>query len=212
MENDFSKQTAEINETIKALKRKHMSGYFVNGKEELFTQLCEFIPDKTTVGCGDSVTLEELGVFEYLRKREIRFLDKFEPSLTKKEKKEIYRKNFMADTFITGTNAVTKAGMLFNIDGNGSRVAPMIYGPDQVIVVVGTNKIVKDTEEAVKRTRQVAAPLDARRLGKSTPCTVLNRCIDCGHRERICNDFVLITGQFDEERIKVIFVNGEFGY
>lgn len=88
----------------------------------------------------------------------------------------------------------------------------MLYGPRQVIVVVGTNKIVKDTEEAVKRARQTAAPLDAKRLHKSTPCTVLDRCIDCSHKERICNDFVLIAGQFDKNRIKVIFVDGDFGY
>ena len=103
-------------------------------------------------------------------------------------------------------------GKLFNIDGNGSRVAPMLYGPDQVLVVVGTNKLVKDTEEAIKRTRQIAATLDAKRLNKGTPCTTLDRCIDCSHKNRICNDFVLITGQFTEERIKVIFVEGEYGY
>jgi L-lactate utilization protein LutB len=209
---DSSKSMPDIGLVIKALQKNRMMGYFAGSKEELLKLLLKFIPDKTTVGCGDSVTLEELGVFDDLRKRDIQFLDKFEPSLTREEKQEIYRKNFYADTFVTGTNAVTMDGKLFNIDGNGSRVAPMLYGPRQVIVVVGTNKIVKDTEEAVKRTRQTAAPLDAKRLHKKTPCTVLDRCIDCSHRERICNDFVLIAGQFDVERIKVIFVDGDFGY
>lgn len=202
----------EIEAAMKSLKKHRMGAYFAADKEELFTLLNMFIPDHTTVGCGDSVTLEELGVFDELRKRNLVFLDKYEPSLTKEKKRELYRKNFLADTFITGTNAVTMDGKLFNIDGNGSRVAPLLYGPDQVLVVVGTNKLVKDTEEAIKRTRQIAATLDAKRLNKGTPCTVLDRCIDCSHKNRICNDFVLMAGQFTEERIKVIFVEGEYGY
>lgn len=212
MNTDSSKAKPDIERVIKALYKNHMTGYFADSKKALFQLLLTFIPDGSTVGCGDSVSLEELGVFDYLRKRDIQFLDKFEPSLKREEKQEIYRKNFYADTFITGTNAVTLDGKLFNIDGNGSRVAPMLYGPRQVIVVAGINKIVKDTEEAVKRARQTAAPLDAKRLHKATPCTVLDRCIDCSHKERICNDFVLIAGQFDENRIKVIFVDGNFGY
>lgn len=202
----------ELKTAMESLKKHRIGAYLAADKEELFTLLNTFIPDHTTVGCGDSVTLEELGVLDALRKRDLVFLDKYEPSLTKEEKRELYQKNFFADTFITGTNAVTMDGKLFNIDGNGSRVAPMLYGPDQVLVVVGTNKLVKDTEEAIKRTRQIAATLDAKRLNKGTPCTTLDRCIDCSHKNRICNDFVLIAGQFTEERIKVIFVDGEYGY
>ncbi|MEY8355284.1 lactate utilization protein [Lachnospiraceae bacterium 54-53] len=189
-----------------------MTGFYVNNREELTELLRSLIVDGTTVGCGDSVTLEQMGVFEELRERKVDFLDKFDPSLTRDEKREIYLKNFSADTFITGTSAVTMDGKLFNIDGNGSRVAPMLYGPGQVIVVVGTNKIVEDVRAAVKRTRQTAAPLDAKRLKKETPCVKLGRCIDCRHKERICNDFVLITGHFVKDRIKVIIVNEELGY
>jgi len=197
---------------IKKLKQNHMSGFYVNNKEELQKLLRALIADGTTVGCGDSVTLEQMGVFDELRVRKLDFLDKFDPGLTREEKREIYLKNFSADTFITGTNAVTMDGKLFNIDGNGSRVAPMLYGPRQVIVVVGTNKIAQDEKEAVERTRQIAAPMDAKRLNKAAPCVTLERCIDCRHKERICNDFVLITGQFEKDRIKVIIVNEELGY
>lgn len=110
------------------------------------------------VGCGDSVTLEETGVFEYLQNGNFTFYNKHQLNLTSEEKRAIYLKNFDADTFVTGTNAVTTDGQLFNIDGNGSRVAPMIYGPKQVIVVVGVNKLVDTVEDVVYRTRQVAAP------------------------------------------------------
>ncbi|MDR1547483.1 MAG: lactate utilization protein [Hungatella sp.] len=206
------KKRQDIPLLIKHLQRNNMAGYLVQDKNELLELLRKLIADGTTVGCGDSVTLEQTGVFEDLRNRDVDFLDKFDPSLTREEKRKIYLRNFSADTFITGANAITMDGKIFNIDGNGSRVAPMLYGPEQVIVVAGANKITKDVEAAIKRTRQIAAPLDAKRLNKSTPCTSLGRCIDCGHRERICNDFVLIAGQFVKDRIKVIIVDEELGY
>lgn len=189
-----------------------MEGYFVKSFTELFELLTQLIPLGSVVGSGDSVTLEEAGVFDFLRKKDYVFLDKFAPGLSREEKREIYLKNFYADTFITGTNAVTLDGKLFNIDGNGSRVAPMIYGPNQVIVVVGINKLVENTQDAIERTRQIVAPLDAIRLKKETPCTKLKHCIDCKHPQRICNDFVLITGQFQKDRIKVIIIDEKLGY
>ncbi|QIB68801.1 lactate utilization protein [Aminipila butyrica] len=201
-----------VDEVLKNLRRNNMAGYVVANRKELVELIGELIPKGTTVGCGDSVTLEQTGVFDFLRNEDYVFYDKHKPGLTSAEKREIYLNNFSADTFITGSNAVTADGKIFNIDGNGSRVAPMLYGPKQVIVVVGTNKMVENVEQAVERTRQIAAPLDAKRLMKETPCTKLERCIDCNHKQRICNDFVLITGQFIADRIKVIVVNETLGY
>lgn len=201
-----------VDRTIESLKKKNMFGMYIEDKNLLFPLLDDLIPNDTIVGVGDSMTLFELGVIDYIRKKDVKFLDKYSDNLKSKDKKEIYRANFSADTFLTGTNAVTEKGELFNIDGNGSRVAPMMYGPDQVIVVVGTNKIVKDLEEAEKRVRQIAAPIDAKRLNKNTPCTKIGFCVDCNHEERICNDFVVITGQFQKDRIKVLIVNDSLGY
>lgn len=201
-----------IQETISNLNSNNMAGYYVNSIDQLHELIHLLIPQGQTVGCGDSVTLEQTGAFEYIKTHNYRFLDKHQTGLSHDEKQEIYLQNFRADTFLTGINAVTTKGELFNIDGNGSRVAPIIYGPKQVIAVVGTNKIVKTVDEAVLRTRQIAAPLDAKRLGKETPCTKLDKCIDCHHSQRICNDFVLITGQFKKDRIKVIFIEGNYGY
>ena len=193
-------------------EQHNMAVFQVSNQQELFALLNEFISDGTTVGCGDSVTLEQTGLFEYLRKRDITFLDKYQPGLSHEDKRAIYLRNFTAETFITGSNAITMDGKIFNIDGNGSRVAPIIYGPEQVIIVVGINKITENADEAIKRVRQIAAPLDAKRLGKETPCTKLNRCVDCSHKERICNDFVLIANQFVNDRIKIIIVDQELGY
>ncbi len=201
-----------ISKAIFNLQKNHMAGFYVENTKGLLSLLSTLLAEGERIGCGDSVTLEETGVFEYLRNGNFTFYDKYQPNLTSEEKRAIYLKNFDADTFITGTNAITMDGKLFNIDGNGSRVAPMIYGPKQVIVVVGTNKLVDTVEDAIYRTRKIAAPLDAKRLDKNTPCVKLGKCIDCKHEQRICNDFVLISGQFSKDRIKVIFINGNYGY
>lgn len=204
-------QTVKINKTIDHLKKHKIQAEVVLNSEKLMTKLDTLIEEDSKVGVGDSMTLEELGVYNYLRNRKINFLDKYQKSLTKKQKRLLYIENFSADSFITGSNAISETGEIYNIDGNGSRVAPMIYGPKQVIIIIGSNKIVRNLEEAVQRTRQIAAPIDAKRLGKQTPCTKLGHCIDCQHKDRICNYFVTITGQF-EGRIKVLIVGGDYGY
>nr|WP_236355051.1 lactate utilization protein [Konateibacter massiliensis] len=202
----------QISTLIHNLSARNMKGCFVNTREELLSLLKELIPVGSSVGCGDSVTLEETGILNFLRNGDYIFYDKYVDGLSKEQKRTIYLNNFSADSFLSSANAVTVDGKIFNIDGNGSRVAPMLYGPNQVIIVIGINKITKDTDDAIKRARQIAAPLDAKRLGKNTPCTSLERCIDCKHKERICNDFVLITGQFTKDRIKVIILGENIGY
>lgn len=201
-----------IRKAIINLQKNNMVGFYVESIQELIPLLSTLLVEGEKIGCGDSVTLEETGVFEYLRNGSFTFYDKHQLNLTSEEKRILYLKNFDSDTFITGTNAITTDGKLFNIDGNGSRVAPMIYGPKQVIVIVGINKLVDTVEDAIHRARQIAAPLDAKRLNKNTPCVKLSKCIDCKHEQRICNDFVLISRQSSKDRIKVIFINGNYGY
>lgn len=202
----------QIERTIKNLNSRNMEGYYVNNTEQLFQKIKEFIVEGSTIGVGDSMTLFETKIIDFLRDGSCNFLDKYEEKLTKDEKREIYIKNFSADTFISSTNAITENGELYNIDGNGSRVAPMLYGPKQVIIVAGINKIVKNLEEAEMRVRQYAAPIDAKRLNKDTPCAKLGYCIDCKSPNRICNDFVVIKGQFIKGRIKVIIVGENLGF
>ncbi|MBU5438903.1 lactate utilization protein [Tissierella sp. MSJ-40] len=202
----------QVQRTINNLNNGNMEGYYVKDEEELMEKLKEFIPANSIVGVGDSMTLFETGVIDFLREGEFVFLDKYEEGITKEEKREIYIKNFSADTFISSTNAITEKGELYNIDGNGSRVAPMIYGPKQVIIVAGINKVVKDIEEAERRVRSYAAPIDAKRLNKDTPCTKVGYCVDCSSPNRICNDFVVIKGQFIKGRIKIIIVGKQLGY
>lgn len=202
----------QVERTIKNLNMRNMEGYYIRDRKELIDKLTGLIPKNSTIGIGDSMTLFETGVIDFLRNGSFNFLDKYKEGITKEEKKELYIKNFSVATFISGTNAITEEGELYNIDGNGSRVAPMIYGPSQVIIIVGINKLVKNIEEAKLRVRQYAAPIDAKRLNRDTPCTKLGYCVDCKSSNRICNDFVTISGQFIKGRIKVIIIGEQLGY
>ncbi len=202
----------QVERTIANLEKRNIGGYYVATVTELLDQVKALIPETSTVAVGDSVTLAETGIIQMLREGNYQFLDKYRPGISRDEKKALYRQSFSADTFMCSTNALTEAGELYNIDGNGSRVAAMLYGPEQVLIVAGVNKIVKDLAEAERRVRQIAAPLDAKRLNKHTPCASLGYCVDCRSEERICNDFVVIKGQFVKDRIKVLLVGQSLGY
>ncbi|WP_409069699.1 lactate utilization protein [Clostridium sp. FAM 1755] len=202
----------QVERTIKNLNSRNMKGYYINNIDQLLRKLKELIPENSIVGVGDSMTLFESGIIDFLRDGNFNFLDKYQDKLTSDEKREIYIKNFSADTFICSTNAITESGELYNIDGNGSRVAPMIYGPKQVILIAGINKIVENIEEAERRVRSYVAPIDAKRLNKDTPCTKIGYCVDCKSSNRICNDFVVIRGQFIKGRIKILILGENLGY
>lgn len=201
-----------VERTIAGLERNNINGFYVKDESQLLQRIKALVPEHSTVAVGDSVSLWETGIMDLLRNGNYNFLDKYREGITRDEKKELYRQSFSADSFLSSTNALTEEGELYNIDGNGSRVAAMLYGPEQVIIVAGINKIVKDLEEAEKRVRNYAAPLDAKRLHKKTPCASLGYCVDCKSEERICNGFVVIRRQFTKGRIKVVIVGKSLGY
>lgn len=202
----------KVERTIASLAKHNMQGFYVENTIQLMEKIKELLPENAIVAVGDSMTLVETGIIEELCSGKYQFLDKNKPGITRLDKDRIYRQTFSADVFLCSTNALTEAGELYNIDGNGSRVAAMLYGPKQVIIVAGVNKIVKDLQAAELRVRNYAAPLDAKRLNKNTPCTTLGYCVDCQSEDRICNDFVVIKRQFNPMRIRVIIVGGSYGY
>ncbi|MCT4620666.1 MAG: lactate utilization protein [Marinisporobacter sp.] len=202
----------KVQRTIESLEKNNMEGYYVKNEAELLQKIKELIDERATVTVGGSMSLFETGVIDFLRKEDYNFLDRYEKGLSKEDIKEIYRKSFSADAYFTSTNAITENGELYNVDGTGNRVAAMIYGPDTVIVVAGINKIVKNVDEAIERNRRMAAPANAKRLNKKTPCANLGYCTDCNSPERICNDYVLIRRQGIKGRIKVILVGKSLGY
>ena len=202
----------QIQTLIQNFSRRRIHCEYFEHSSDLLNWLTSELPKNSTIGIGDSVTMEETGVFSLLRSSDYALLDKYDPTLTKDNKKKLYRENFSADAFFLGANAISMTGEIVQIDGNGSRLAPMIYGPDKVYIIAGTNKIAPTLEEAKKRARQIAGPLDAKRLNKKTPCATTGTCIDCQSPERICNTFVTLSGQFDPERVTVCLIEGNFGY
>lgn len=201
----------KIQNTIKALENNNMKGYLASDKDELIRIIDALTTEGDTVSCGGSMTLFETGIIDYLRSGRFDFLDRYKDKLTKDDLKELYRKTFSADVFFTSTNAITENGELYNVDGNGNRIAAMLYGPDKVIVIAGVNKIVKDIDEAISRVRNIAAPANTKRLNKKTPCTVTGKCMDCNSPDRICREYTVIKKPIPN-RIFVVLVNEELGY
>lgn len=158
------------------------------------------------------MTLFESGIIEYLRGGRYKFLDRYEEGLSRGDITKIYKQTFMADAYFVSTNAVTEKGELYNVDGTGNRVAAIMYGPDKVIVICGVNKIVSDLDGAIERNRKFSAPANAKRVGSKAPCTKTGYCMDCKSMDKICNEFTLIKGQANKDRIHVIFLNEDLGY
>lgn len=203
---------SRVNGTINSLKKNGMNGYLVNSHEELIEKINELTNDGDTVSCGGSMSLFETGVIDYLRSGKYNFLDRYEDGLSKDDLKKLYRNTFSADVYFTSTNAITEKGELYNVDGNGNRVAAMLYGPDKVIIIAGINKIVENIEEAIKRNERVSAPANCKRLNRATPCVKVGHCMDCSSEDRICNEYTIIRRQGNKDRIHVIFLNEELGY
>ena len=201
----------KINRTLEALRKNNMEGYLINTENELIHKIQELVNEGSKVSLGGSMTLFETKIMEHLRSGRYEFLDRYKEGLTADEIKEIYRKSFFCDAYFTSTNAITEEGELYNVDGNGNRVAAMLYGPDKVIVIAGVNKIVKDINEAIYRVENLAAPANAKRLNRKTPCTVTGKCMNCNSPERICREYTVIRKPVPN-RIFVLLLNEEYGY
>ncbi len=201
-----------IQRTMSALERNNMKAYYAESRDELLDIVRGLVKNDKLITAGGSVTLEESGVKQMLM-TEFKgvYLDRSEGK-TPEEVEDILHKAFVSDTFFASSNAVTEDGELYNVDGRGNRVSAMIYGPTQVVLIVGVNKIVRDMEEAVCRVEQVAAPKNTRRLNSGTPCEITGSCAHCRSRGRICCSYVRMAQQRVKDRIKVIIVNESLGY
>ena len=195
------------------LKLNQMDAYIVQTKEELPDLLDSLMKKGASVNAGGSMTLAETGIIDYLYAADYSFYDKTSPEVkTAEQITAIYHQAFSADYYFTSANAITEDGYIFNVDGRGNRVAAMMYGPENVIVVVGRNKCVKTVDDAIQRNREISGPANCIRLGKKTPCSVTGQCTDCSSPDRICNEFTLIKRSNPKGRIKVILLNFEAGY
>ncbi len=201
----------QVERTINALKRNNFEALYVSNSKEALEEVMKRIPDGATVGVGGSVTLAQVGLLEALKNRKIQLIWPVAQATSPEELHQLIQKSFSADLFLSGTNAVTEDGKLFNVDATGNRVAAMVMGPKQVIVVCGVNKIVKDVEDAEKRVRQWTAPQNAKRLNKKTPCIETGECRDCASPDRICNVYVTLAKKPTRTGIVVILVGERLG-
>lgn len=202
----------KIERTMEALNKNNINAYYAKSREELIDIITKLVSEGSVVTCGGSMTLFETGVMDHLRSGRYKLLDRYADNLTPEEVKDIYRAAFSADAYFTSSNAITEKGELYNVDGNGNRVAAMLFGPDKVIVIAGINKIVPDVEAAMERNRRFSAPINAKRLNKNTPCAKTGYCVDCNSPERICLEYTLIKKQRTKGRLNVIILNEELGY
>ncbi len=201
-----------IKKTMDNLLRNKMKPYYVENSVELLDVVRDLVKDDKLITSGGSVTLKESGVIEMLQRE---FASAYAPRPvggSPEEMRDFFRSEFSSDTFLASTNALTEDGELYNVDGNGNRVAAMIYGPAQVVIVAGVNKIVKDLAEAKIRVETIAAPLNTKRLGCDTPCKETGKCGHCHSDRRICCSYVTLAQQRVPDRIKVIIVNEKLGF
>ncbi len=212
--NKFDVIRLKMERTANALRNNNMYCECADNCEEALDIVASLLNPGDTVSVGGSMTLNETGVIDLLQNGDYNYLDRYEKGLSREQIEDIFRQSFFADAYITSSNAITERGELYNVDGNGNRVAAMIFGPKSVIVVAGYNKIVRDIEEAKRRVAEIAAPANAIRLNTGTPCTSAGRCLNCSSDNRICVSTTIIGRQraSQKDRIKVILVGEELGY
>ena len=195
---------------VKALKARHFEACYCTDIEEAKQKLIEWIPQEDTVAWGGSQTLAEIGAQEMLRDRGQVLIDR-DTAKTPEERNTLMRQALTADTFLMSSNAITEDGQLVNMDGNGNRAAALVYGPRQVIVVAGLNKVAKDLDAAIARVRGTAAPTNAQRFPVNTPCKITGMCADCKSPDCICANMVITRLSKPAGKIKVILIGEMLG-
>ncbi len=231
---DLSQETSWFHEeraraAVSAFQRRHVNAQFVRNKEDALSVLLPMVPDGSTVSFGDSLTLDEIGIANSLRKRGgttvLSPMDRAEDGslvVNGKECLDMIRQAFFSDVYMTGMNAVTLDGKLVGTDALGNRLAPVIFGPRKVIVVAGANKIVKDVNAAMERIHQIAAPINAKRHALkhhnenygNLPCAKTGICVDCNSEFRICKATIIIEGTatgLHKDRLNVILIGESLG-
>ncbi len=206
----------KLEKTKNNLEKNNFDAYIVqteyNARELVInTLLPELKP--SSVSFGGSMTVVESGIYDALKSmKDLKIVDTYDTSLPPGERIDRRRQSLLVDLYITGTNAVTEDGVLVNLDGVGNRVAAITFGPRNVIIVVGRNKIVPDIEAAMMRIKEYAAPVNAIRLSRKTPCVKTSECEDCSSPDRICNVWSIVEKSAPAKRIKVVLVNKDLGF
>ncbi len=212
---EFAKyHEALATKTIRNLEKRFMKGFYFETSQEAVKAICDMIREGDIVGMGGSETILQTGLIGELRKLNINLLDRYKEGVSKEEVDRMRRESLLSDVFISSTNAITTDGKLVNQDGTGNRVACMIYGPKKVIIIAGVNKIVPTVDDAIKRIKRKAAPLNSIRVNRETPCFHTGICNEphCFPPNRICCQQVIIESSMIKDRINVFLIGETLGY
>ena len=196
---------------VNHLKSRHFDAWYCATKEEALAKALELIPEGSTVGWGGTASAQQIGLTDALNRGNYHTIDR-DRLATREEKEQAAKDCLFADFFLTGANALSMDGEMVNIDGNGNRVAAIIYGPQNVLVIAGMNKVMDDLDAAVHRARTVAAPINKQRFDSNTPCGVTGVCADCKSESCICNHIVVTRHCRPVGRIKFILVGENLGF
>ncbi len=193
---------------IKGLESRNMTGYYAADKEEALKKALELIPEGSSIAMGGAMSAHEIGLVEAVKNGNYKFIDRDKAE----DKRAAMIESYDADIFLASTNAMTEDGILINIDGNSNRVSMMAQGPKKVIFIVGMNKVCSDVDAAMKRARNVAAPINAQRFGLQTPCSKTGSCMNCKSPDTICCQILITRYSRHAGRIHVILVNDNLGF
>ncbi len=207
-ENIIKRNELLANKVIKGLESRNMTGYYAATAEEAVAKALELIPEGSSVTMGGCMSAIEIGLVDALKNGNYNFIDRDKAE----DKRAAMLAAYDADFFLSSANAMTEDGELVNIDGNSNRVSAIAQGPKKVLFIVGMNKVCSDLDGAMKRARNVAAPINAQRFGLSTPCSKTGACMDCKSPDTICCQFLITRYSRHEGRIHVILVNDSLGF
>ncbi|MGB7055073.1 MAG: lactate utilization protein [bacterium] len=199
-------------DAVKALQQRNFDAAFFATSDGACEYMMQKIPADAATGIGGSVTIRELGIIDKLKKRGNKITEHWKQGMPKEKNREIRKNEGLADYYLTSANAITVDGDIINIDGIGNRVAHMIYGPENVIIIAGYNKIVSDIDEGILRSKEIAAVMNAKRIGTKTPCATTGKCIDCNAPGRICRVTTIIQYRPWQTNIQVLLINESLGF
>ena len=208
MDENMKKRNERLAQTvIKGLQSRNMTGYYAEDREAALKQALKLIEENSTISMGGCMSAHEIGLVQALQEGNYQYLDR-----SKMESREGLLAAYDSDVFLSSANAMTSDGILVNIDGNSNRVSCIAQGPKKVIFIVGMNKVCADLDSAMKRARNVAAPINAQRFEVKTPCKETGKCFDCKSPDTICCQFLITRYSRHTGRIHVILVNDNLGF
>ncbi|MDO4533411.1 MAG: lactate utilization protein [Coriobacteriia bacterium] len=205
---EFKRNEMRAQKVIKGLKSRKMNGYYAANREEALKIALELIPEGSEVNMGGCMSAHQIGLFDTLKNGPYNFVDRDDTD----DRRAAMLAAFDADVFLASANAITEDGIMVNIDGAANRIAALAFGPRKLVHIVGMNKVCADVHDAIKRARNVAAPINAQRFGLSTPCSKTGACGDCKSEDCICCQMLITRFAMDPDRVHVILVNEDLGF